>query len=681
MRAASTRRQDSPLPWIAAAGGVLVVIGWLCGDASEPQLTMAAPWLITAAVLSVITAATVAWSPTGGGVIAAGLWLVAGGWFLRWLPDGTAHRGYWPLLLVAGLVLTAVGLPAMRHGRSGSRGMVNRWAARSRRNDGVASSWQMWRAASRHAMRRKAKVLRPELCENATWWQRVRMPTTEFATPLVRVGLQRVWSAVEDVVLVFGGPRKGKTGLLAGRILDAPGAVIATSTRTDLIRLARRIRERTGPAYLFNPAGIGGHTYTSTITFDPLSGCEQPKTANDRAADLLSGISAPGVSGGDREFWASQARRVLAALLHAAALGGYSMREVLVWVSDPDGATAEVQRLLRRSSEPNYEADALQFLTTNDRTRSSITATVMPELSWMTDPTTETSATGGSFDVEALLAEQSTVYMLGAEDAQTAPLVTALTGHIAREARRIAGLQESGRLDPPFTLVLDEAAIICPVPLDKWTADMGGRNITIHIAAQSRAQLRQRYGEDGAAAIMNNASTMLVFGGTKDDKDLQAYATLTGERDEQVATYDDHRRVTSTTVRRVPVLSGAQIAQLPATRVVVYRPDMPVAVGRAPMAWNRRDVRLDNLHTRAERAADTWRRFRAWGGLRAAAAVEWTVTRMAHTGERVRQLRAERALRRTRPPLDPARIEAIEREPATAQVIALPTRREAEDDS
>jgi type IV secretion system protein VirD4 len=33
---------------------------------------------------------------------------------------------------------------------------------------------------------------------------------------------------------------------------------------------------------------------------------------------------------------------------------------------------------------------------------------------------------------------------------------------------------------------LDEAALICPVPLDKWTADMGGRNITIHIAAQSR---------------------------------------------------------------------------------------------------------------------------------------------------------------------------------------------------
>lgn len=36
---------------------------------------------------------------------------------------------------------------------------------------------------------------------------------------------------------------------------------------------------------------------------------------------------------------------------------------------------------------------------------------------------------------------------------------------------------------------------------------MGGRAITIHIGAQSRAQLRQRWGADGAAAILNNTAT------------------------------------------------------------------------------------------------------------------------------------------------------------------------------
>jgi type IV secretory pathway TraG/TraD family ATPase VirD4 len=193
---------------------------------------------------------------------------------------------------------------------------------------------------------------------------------------------------------------------------------------------------------------------------------------------------------------------VLASLLHAAALGGGSMRDVLAWVSDPDDAAAEVRRFLRRSPEPAYEVDAVQFLGTNDRTRSSICATIMPALGWLTDSTAAAAANAGDFDVAQLLAQRGTVFMLGAEEAQTAPLVTALTGYIAREARRIASRQPGGRLDPPLTLALDEAALICPVPLDNWTADMGGRGVTIHIAVQSRAQLRVRWGDTGAAAIL-----------------------------------------------------------------------------------------------------------------------------------------------------------------------------------
>ena len=190
-----------------------------------------------------------------------------------------------------------------------------------------------------------------------------------------------------------------------------------------------------------------------------------------------------------------------------------------------------MQRLLRRSPEPAFEPDARQFLTTNDRTRSSICATIMPALGWLTDPiaaaaagqtvgrqvlldATGVTVTDGredeyraaGLDVAQLLARRGTVYLLGAQDAQVAPLVTALTGHVARTARQIAATMPSGRLDPPLTLVLDEAALICPIPLDEWTADMGGRNITMHIAAQSRAQLRKRWQDTGAAAILNNAN-------------------------------------------------------------------------------------------------------------------------------------------------------------------------------
>ena len=99
------------------------------------------------------------------------------------------------------------------------------------------------------------------------------------------------------------------------------------------------------------------------------------------------------------------------------------------------------------------------------------------------------------------------------------------------------------------------------------------------------------FGEPGAAAILNNTATLLVFGGTRDPDDLAAYATLAGERDEDIPTFSHDGGHTSTSVRRVPVLSASQIAQLPAGRVMIVSRGMPVTVGKVQMAWNRRDVR------------------------------------------------------------------------------------------
>jgi type IV secretion system protein VirD4 len=591
----------------------------------QDRVHAATPWVIAAGVLALAVAGLVARDRRRGGWAATGLVAAYVGCLLRVLPADTPGRGWWPLLLAGGAAVTVSTLWVWRAGRSGSARTVRRWSRRSRRHDGVATRAQILRTASRFAVRRKMRVLRPSLAR-LSWWQRLRVPTSQIATPLARVGRLRVWSTVEDVTLRVGGPRIGKTGELAGRILDAPGAVIATSTRTDLINLTAACRARIGPVYVFNPSGVAGAT--STVTFDPLAGCADPATATYRAADLLAGTSSPG-TGGDREFWTDQARRVLAALLHAAALGGVTMHDVLAWVAAPDEGAAEIQQYLRRSSQPAYVSDALQFLETNDRTRSSICATIMPALGWLSDATATAGAgitTGAGpagpagLDVATLLAECGTVYMLGAEDARTAPLVTAFTGHVAREARRLAGLMPGGRLDPPLTLVLDEAALICPVPLDNWTADMGGRGVPIHICAQSRAQLRQRWGDVGAAAILNNAATLLVYGGVKDDDDLTAYSLLTGERDEDVLTLDADGRLTGTTSRRVPVLSPAQIAQLPAGRVLIIRRGMPPAIGRVRMAWRRHDVRAARRAAwrtaLAGRVADRLAPVREWMGER-----------------------------------------------------------------
>ena len=120
---------------------------------------------------------------------------------------------------------------------------------------------------------------------------------------------------------------------------------------------------------------------------------------------------------------------------------------------------------------------------------------------------------------------------------------------------------------------------------------MGGRGVTIIAPFQSRAQLLARYGEHKTATILNNTGSVLFFGGTRDQADLQFWSTLAGERDERITTTDLHGRVASRTVRKVPVLAPAQIANLPAGKVVVYRRGIAPVIGRARMAWTRADVR------------------------------------------------------------------------------------------
>lgn len=623
----SATRMVLPVPAVVSVlllvvGGALVEAG---SSAGRPVVVVAMAVLVSVLLLF--------WRKAAGGIAALGVWLGVGAWLASLTPDTMGpSAGQCLALGIAGVVLFLFGLRVGR--RPSTRATVAQMSERSDRNDGVASRWQLLRHASGWPVRRKASVLRPSL-RQVPFYKRRRVPLNELATKLATVGHMGIWSSIEDVTVRFGGPRVGKTGELACRIVDAPGAVIATSTRTDLIELTDNPRRDVGPTYVFNPSGMGDRP--STITFNPLVGCEDPVAASDRAGDLLAAVSAPG-SGSDSAYWTEQAQRVLATLMHAAAIenaaavkhgaeqGPLSMRDVLAWVADPDGSRDEIQRYLRSSPEPSFVQDSLQFLTTNDRTRSSICSTVMPALGWLTNPNAVAAATGGGFDVEQLLAERGTVYMLGAEEAKTAPLVTALTGHIARQARAIAATMPSGRLDPPLTLALDEAALICPVPLDRWTADMGGRNITIHIAAQSRAQLEAKFGDKAARAILNNTATLLLFGGTKDADDLQAFSTLIGERAEDVQTIDETTGNVSTSNRRVAILSPDAIARLEPGQVVIVRRFMPVAIGRVQMVWKRRDLRWRARQRKAVQIVNEWREgigdTYLWVMPRVAAAVE-----------------------------------------------------------
>ncbi|SBT63112.1 TraM recognition site of TraD and TraG [Micromonospora sediminicola] len=490
--------------------------------------------------------------------------------------------------LVTGTTVAGVALVTWVGARRGTAGQLDRWSRRSRRDGGVASLRDHLRTTSAWSMRRRAVVLKPSLA-HANMWERWRTPVSEYAAEIGKTGRRRLWISAEDNILRVAGPRSGKTTAMAGRIIKAPGGVVVTSTRVDLLKTLP-MRAAKGPCHIYDPGGIS--KAGSTIKWSPLTGCRSTAIAAKRAAAML-----PESGSDEGERWDKQARRVLAVLMHAAALTDRPMRQVQAWL-DVDGpalrvAATEVEQALEDSPSASAQrAAARQFYGTVDKTRSSIVTTAMVALQWLTDD--KAAAIGDcepseSMDLDDLLDRRGTIYILGSKEGLTAPLTGALVAEVIRLAEIVAE-QRGGRLDPCLTLVLDEAAKVAPGPLHEWAADCGGRGIVLDVAVHSLAAMEHTWGDHAARMILSTCNAILVGAGCKDPHDLAHWEALSGERKEISETRDKDGEVTSTTEIGRPVITAAQIAQLPKGMAIVYGLG-PVSIVKTPNTWKWRSVR------------------------------------------------------------------------------------------
>src|SRR3954465_8313158 len=195
---------------------------------------------------------------------------------------------------------------------------------------GMASPREIGRVLSARAIRRTAAITRPSL-QNPR-----RAPMHEVGINLCRQGLRRLYASLEEVVLIVAPPRSGKTAWMGNVVIDAPGACVATSTRTDLYEHTARLRAGKGPVWVFNPEALGG--VASTLRWSPLAGWGEPQEAMLRAGYLLAG--APGSGTEDRHFWEGNAYKLLRCYLFAAAVARLRMADVARWVSNPRDRSA-----------------------------------------------------------------------------------------------------------------------------------------------------------------------------------------------------------------------------------------------------------------------------------------------------------------------------------------------------
>jgi type IV secretion system protein VirD4 len=496
------------------------------------------------------------------------------------------------LVFLAVIVRLVAGSPgAARH-----RVRVLRWRIRLylRPGPGYANCFELAVRWSRLRAIRTGRRSRPSL----PWWLRMLVPVTAYAVRLGRGQFgRRVIASMEDQTLVLAAPRTGKSGWLADRIIDHPGAVVTTTTRTDLFENTAPLRGRRGALHVFNPEGIGG--LPSTFRWNPLRDCQHPAIALQRAASFTAATESTGMQ--DLAFWIGKATSVLACLLHAAALADRTMTDVYRWAHGI--GDDEPERIL--AAHP-WAAEGwfgpIQEIRKPGRTADSIRMTVTRALAWLADPAVAAATSPGpgeGFDVGDFVSGPNTLYMIGTgrEEAPIAPLFRAFAEYVHAGAAYVGSLASHGRLDPPLLLALDEVTQICPVPLPHWMADSAGKGILIVAVCHGLAQLDARWHASGARAIWDTAGIKVILGGVSDSGTLDQLSRLCGEIDLRRHTwtrFEDGRRARAVTHQPARVLPPELLRTLPEWRALVVRGNLSPVVVRLRMAWRRRDYRHAN---------------------------------------------------------------------------------------
>lgn len=508
---------------------------------------------------------------------------------------GLNAAAYWAIVALMLCLLAGLGIWVWRLVTD----QQQRAKADPRRLAGTATGREVAKVASRRALLRKAATLRPS----------VKQPEAHQVGYLLGSARGRqVWATVEDSVLLIGPPRSGKgLHVVINAILDAPGAVITTSTRPDNLTATLRARQRKGPVAVFDPQQLAPGV-PAGMRWSLVRGCENPLTAMIRATGLSAstGLGGGGVDNG--AFWEGKTRTAIQTLLHAAALDGRDARSLYQWALNPTAAADAVRILQTSSRAAEGWGESLEATIASDpRTRDSVWQGVSLAFAALADPrvlAAVTPAPGEDFDPAHFLTQSGTLYLLatGAGAGASAALVAALIEDVVETARKLAAASPGARMDPPMLAALDEIGNLAPLPsLPILMAEGGGTGITTMPVLQSLAQAREKWGENNATAIWDASIVKIVLGGASNSRDLQDLSTLIGEHDERTdsTTIGDYgSRSLQQSIRRLPIMPPDVIRTMPfGTGAILLRTARPIVADLR--AWT---TRSDAKALQADRA-------------------------------------------------------------------------------
>ncbi len=372
-----------------------------------------------------------------------------------------------------------------------------------------------------------------------------------LGAPVTKAAM-RMYASVEDVGLIFAGPRVGKsTAFGIPYVLDAPGPVIATENKRTLHDHTRGAREKLGRVFTFDAQEIVGEK--PTWWFNPLAQVIDSATAAELAGLFAAAEIETTSAMSNSDFFTTRGKTLLKCLFLAAAVSQghivgnrwtgkqFWLRDVQRWVADAGESDPEAIAVLQQSRFPAVLNELVGIYNSADEERSGVfsTASTMTEslaneqiADWVNPRAGDLVPSGRTmFDPMKFLAGTNTLYSLSKDGAGSArALVTALTVSVCTAAEAKAAATAGRRLSTPLVVVLDEAANVCRWPdLPKLYSHYGSRGILVVTILQSYPQGEGVWGKAGMETLKEASNWVIYAGGNKPGPFLNMISDALGD--------------------------------------------------------------------------------------------------------------------------------------------------------
>ncbi|MDQ0808446.1 type IV secretory pathway TraG/TraD family ATPase VirD4 [Streptomyces sp. B3I7] len=371
-------------------------------------------------------------------------------------------------------------------------------------------------------------------------------------------------SSFEDVELDLMAPRAGKsTGIAIPRVLRARGAVLLTSNKSDVYAVTCAERAKTGTVWTFDPQGIA-HTPRG-MWWDMLAECVTIEGARRLAGHFVASVND---DSSKKDFWISAAQNTLTALFLAAGRGEASVLDLLGWLADPaDRAPINLLRAVGLEAMANQLQGTVRGAV---ETRDGIYETARQCVSCLLDPAIVAwvmpDPSRPQFRPEQHVLGTDTLYLLSKDGGGSAAGVIAGLADATMRAGVVAAERMGGRLDPPMTAVLDEAANVCRISdLPDLYSHLGSRGINVVTLLQSYRQGSRVWGEAGMDALWSAATVKLLGAGLDDADFVEKISKLVGQHDVSTVSFTKAKEGTSRQIsyRQDQILPPDRIRALP----------------------------------------------------------------------------------------------------------------------